>query len=83
MHIVVFSEWYEVEDKETRNNLRQVENDDDELEKCDNQTAFVEETFEVFDLLKYGFQYNNMEDWTEIRHVISSLFHFIAPKVVV
>ena len=32
-------------------------------------TNFVPESFEIFDLLKYGLRYNNMEEWTKIRRV--------------
>ena len=35
-------------------------------EMC-NQTEFKEKRFEIFDLEKYGFQYNNMEHWTDLK----------------
>ena len=32
-----------------------------------NETEFKEMRFQIFDLEKYGFQYNNMEEWTDLK----------------
>jgi hypothetical protein len=66
-------EWYEETD--TDGELSRHGGDDDAVDHYDldasnadcNASNFKEEAFEIFDLMKYGFQYNNMEDWTIVR----------------
>jgi hypothetical protein len=58
----------QTEDKgtETTEGIDEEEPHVEESKIC-NATEFKELRYEVFDLQKYGFQYNNMEQWTNLR----------------